>query len=379
MLEEPDLLLLDEPTNHLDLETILWLEDFLKNLDIPYIFVGHDRAFINNCANTIFELSSGVINRFSGNYDDYLNELKVAYESQMMKYLRQQKKIKQLENVFRQRHAMAMKMENFKAPRSVKNNGGICKRDMFGVSRGGKNEQSMMKSAMATKTRLERLKTKSNIKKPILDKRHLVMFSKQELKNRFVLKVENLSKSFSNKSILKNIHFSLARGKKMAICGPNGSGKSTLLKIITGNMAMDQGHIFFPPQVSIGYYCQELENLHLANTAIEEVIDGKYRQRESAYRALANLKLNMELLHKQIGSLSFGEKAKVALAKILIANPNILVLDEPTNHLEIKSKEALQKALVEFTGAIIIVSHDRYFQSKVVDYKYEMEGIMQIR
>ena len=372
LLQSPDVMLLDEPTNHLEIASLEWLEEYLRGGTIPYIVISHDRHFLDKCANEIWELKDKGLKCFSGNYSFYKSEKEQELRRQQHQYESQQSKITRLRAAAGQRRQAAAKMEKFKHSRSVSKKGAIQKRDA-GSGRSGARSSEMMRSAKAVEKRIEQMIEKERAEKPHLDRNRKISFAPDDLGNPVVLQVENLKKRFGNETILKDVRFSVSRGARFGIIGCNGSGKSTLLKIITDNLKATSGEWRWAPRANIGYFSQEHETLDNSRTILEEVLQGRDRDQTRARTILGRLNIRHDKVFQTITTLSLGERSKTALAKILLSDVNVLVLDEPTNHLELSAREALEDGLDEYTGTIIIASHDRYLLDRVVSEIYDIE------
>ncbi len=364
ILDNPDILLLDEPTNHLDIKNIKYIEEFLLSLKIPFIIVSHDRKFLDNTVNEIWELRKGRLNIFKGNYSTYKKEIEKEKQSKLAAYKESQKKIKQLKRVYNQRRQWALSYQN-----QTGKEGYAPVFEM--VTNPAK---SAMKRAKSIETRLKREIDKEESKKPWIEKERKINFSENTLKSKTVLKVENISKSYADKSVIKNVNFTLFNGERLLIQGKNGSGKTTLLKILAGIIKDFKGKYVWNPQVKIGYYSQEFENLDFNKTIIDEVTGGNLKKQTAARTILGSLNISGDNVFKKIKDLSIGERSKTALAKLLVSNANVYLLDEPNNHLEIEAREALEKALSEYNGSMIFVSHDRYFNELLADRKVDIES-----
>ena len=227
--------------------------------------------------------------------------------------------------------------------------------------------KTAMKKAKNLETRINKEIEKAEKEKPFIEKKRKVKIHDSIIKTKFILKVNNLRKNFGDNVVLKNLTFNLKYGDKLLINGVNGSGKTTLLKILSGKIANYSGSVLWSPQINLGYYSQEFENLNFNNSVIYEVTKMKAELQTKARIILGCFNLSKDDVFKKIRNLSIGERSKVALAKIILSNQNVLILDEPTNHLEIVAREALEEALINFKGAIIFVSHDRYFQKKIAN------------
>jgi len=359
-LESPDLLLLDEPTNHLDREGIEELENYLKNIKIPFIVISHDRKFLDNCINTIWEIKNKSLTLYSGNYSFYKNTKEEKFSHDMLMYKTQQRKVKQLKKSLSDRKDWAKSHQTETGP-----NGYAPSYES--VTNFAK---SSMKRAKNIEKRLEMMIEKEEAEKPFIEKKRKICFSdKGVLKNKIVLSSESLSKSFGFKDVLNNLSFEVENGSRTAVTGINGSGKSTLLKILTGEISDYEGNIKKAPSARVAYYAQEHETLNEDKSIIENVADTSKDKQERARTILGSLNIRRDMVYQKVSELSSGEKSKVAMAKIILSGANLLILDEPTNHLEIDAREAIENALQEYNGTILFVSHDRYFIEKLAtDY-----------
>lgn len=329
LLSKPDLLILDEPTNHLDINSIEWLENYLKNYKKSIILVSHDRMFLDNICNIIYDIEYGELKRYVGNYSSFVKKKEQDYEKQLKDYEYQQKEIKRLQYIadrFRYKPTKA-KMAMSKLKQIEK---------MIKIDKPNKSN---------TKTFKINLKTEEN-------------------SYRDVLKVKNLSIGY-DKEICK-LSFNLERQDKLGIIGENGIGKSTLIKTLTGLIPPLSGKYIYGDKVSIGYFSQNFENLDNNNTVYEEIDKAYPSMTPNEIRTLlGSFEFTGEDVFKKINDLSGGEKVKLSLCKILNNKPNLLILDEPTNHLDIISKDTIEKILTNYNGTIIMVSHDRYLINNV--------------
>ncbi len=332
ILQKPDVLLLDEPTNHLDLETIEWLEKYLKNLNTPMVIVSHDREFLDRLCTQIVETERGVSNTYLGNYSSYLEQKEYNRQAQMSAYERQQKEIAKQEEF----------VERFRA--------------------------SATRSTQA-KSREKQLEKIEEIEAPDANVKTLKFrFPNAPRSGQEVVKIENLTHAFDDKILFLGANLTVERGDRVAFLGPNGSGKSTILKLIMGLETPTEGTVKLGEHNVIpGYFEQnQAEALDLTLT-VEETIqkavpDWKY---EEIRALLGKFLFSGDTVKKKVATLSGGEKARLALAKMLLQPVNLLILDEPTNHLDIPAKENIESALQNYDGSALIVSHDRYFISKV--------------
>ena len=344
LLKKPDILLLDEPTNHLDISSIQWLEDFLSNYNGAVIIISHDRYFLDKVIERIVEINDGKDEKYYGNYSYYLEERKKRFEQRMREYKNQQKKIKQLEESIHQLR-------------------------VWGRSR---DSEKMFKRAKAMEKRLERI---DEMNKPTLHGKKMNLdLNINRRSGDEVLKTENISKKFDNEQILKNLDFDLYWQDKAVIIGANGSGKSTLLDIINGDLEADQGEIKIGASVKVGYYRQEFDVFDPEDdlvTALIKECDMKISEARNALGAFLFTDLDV---FKKIKDLSGGEKSRLRLLQLMSGDYNFLILDEPTNHLDLPSREVLEEVLNDYPGTILVVSHDRYFINKIVDYTYELDN-----
>ena len=355
LLSKPDLLILDEPTNHLDLEILEWLENFLLSYQRAVFFVTHDRYFIDKVADKIIDLRKGYATIYRTNYSEYLKLRTEKEQFELKKYQERQKKIKQLKEVARKRRQWAQTFQKETRPE-----GGGWKFEMI-----TNPAKKMMKKAKAVEKRIEQLQDDESIKKPRQEKRRKVRFSTEYVSSsKYVFVANNLSHSFDELQVFKEFSLTIPQGDRLAVLGKNGSGKTTLLKIIAGVLQPNSGEIYHGSRIKCGYYAQEHEILNFQNRIIEELL--AVNSDESAVRTILGcLKIEREQVYQEISTLSVGERSKVALAKILACNCNLLVLDEPTNHLDIDTRESLENALSQFDGTLVFVSHDRYFINKL--------------
>jgi ATP-binding cassette, subfamily F, member 3 len=333
LLQTPDLLLLDEPTNHLDLETIEWLEDYLRGLTTPMV-VSHDRAFLDRLCNQIVETERGVSTTYLGNYSNYLLQKAEMQATQLSTYERQQKEIEKQQTF----------VDRFRA--------------------------SATRSTQA-KSREKQLDKIERVEAPTGNVRTLrFRFPDAPRSGRETVMIENLVKSYGDKILFLDANLLIERGDRIAILGPNGAGKSTLLHMMVGIEQPDEGSVRLGEHnVIMGYFEQnQAEALDLDKTVIETIHDEVPKWTNEEVRTLLGRFLfSGDTAFKKVESLSGGEKARLALAKMLLRPVNLLILDEPTNHLDIPAKEMLEEALQNYEGSAIIVSHDRFFLEQVAN------------
>ena len=328
LLTKPDILLLDEPTNHLDLNSITWLETYILNYPGAVLIVSHDRYFLNRIVTKVIEIENGELMTYSGNYTDYSQKKQQIREARIKEYLNQQQEIKHQE-------AVIEKLRSF-------------------------NREKSIKRAESREKMLEKIKP---VEKPIeTTKDFQLKLEPATISGNDVLTVEHLSKAFPPQTLFSDISFEIKRGEHVAIIGDNGTGKTTLLKILNQVLPADNGTFTLGTNVQIGYYDQEHHVLHMEKTIFEEISDDYPTLTNTQIRnMLAAFLFTGDDVFKRISDLSGGERGRVSLAKLMLSEANFLILDEPTNHLDITSKEILEKALNNYTGTLLYVSHDRYF------------------
>lgn len=341
LLEEPDIILLDEPTNHLDLRSIEWLESYLLNYKGAVIIVSHDRYFLDKIVSKVIDIENAEVQMYSGNYSDFSAKKQMLLDAKMKEYLNQQQEIQHQE-------AVITKLKQFNREKSIKR------------AESRQKQLEKIERVEAPKTHIENMRLSLDI-------------SKESGKD--VLTVHDLSKSFDEKHLFSNINFEIKRGERVAIIGDNGTGKTTLLKIINGLLTPDTGEVIYGSNVSIAYYDQEHQVLHMDKTLFDEISDTYPEMNNTQIRnILAAFLFTGEDVYKKIGDLSGGERGRVSLVKLMLSKANFLLLDEPTNHLDILSKDVLESALNSFPGTICYVSHDRYFINKTATRILDLTG-----
>jgi ATP-binding cassette, subfamily F, member 3 len=344
LLSSPDILLLDEPTNHLDVQAVEWLENFLSNYDKTYVIISHDRYFLDRTTNKIVEIDNGKAVSYKGNYSQFLVEREERREIQRREYENQQAYIKNTEAFVR------------------------------------KNlEGQKTKQAKSRRTLLQRLE---RVEAVTTDKpQGNFNLKKVERAGQNILTVEELAIGYGEKVLARDINFTLTRGEALGVIGGNGTGKTTFLKTVLGSLREISGKIIWGTKTDIGYYSQNLEDLDPRNEIIQELRRVAPMAENGELRSfLGRFLFSGEDVFKSVKDLSGGEKGRLALAKLIYSNKNVLVLDEPTNHLDIPSREALEDALDAYQGTIITVSHDRFFLDKVATqiFSFEPDGGIEI-
>ncbi|WP_210611453.1 ABC-F family ATP-binding cassette domain-containing protein [Priestia flexa] len=340
LLTKPDLLILDEPTNHLDIETLAWLEQFLQNYDGAILIVSHDRYFLDKVVTQVYEVSQKTTYKYPGNYSNYLTQKAERYEREMKQFEKQQDEVAKLNDFIQRNIARA----------------------------------STTKRAQSRRKQLERMELMDRPNDG--EKGANFSFDIERQSGNEVLKADNLSIGYEeNQFIVKNINLRATRQDSIALVGPNGIGKSTLLKGLMNKLPFVSGEIQFGSNVAVGYYDQEQANLTSNKTVLNELWDDYPTTTEKEIRTvLGNFLFSGDDVLKIVSTLSGGEKARLALAKLMMQKANFLILDEPTNHLDLDSKQVLENALISYPGTLLFVSHDRYFINRVTNKVIELSA-----
>jgi len=354
-----DLLLIDEPTNHLDISAREWLEAYLAHLQVAYLVVSHDRAFLNRATSRTFELARPEVQLqqrtmvvYEGNYDFYVAQRALRESQAWELFSARQRRVAAANRAADRRLTLARRVA--KPPEGV---------------RAGKDHYARKAAKVARTARILRERTESlpaagkpwrEAPVPALD------FPNVARRSGVALRVEGLSKAFGGKPLFQNLSFYVQSGTRWAVLGPNGCGKTTLLRVLLGIATADSGSVQFAGKSRLGYYAQEGENLNGAKSALELCLE--VHPDETWVRTILGcLRLRGEEATRAIQRMSAGERAKVALARLLVSGADFLLLDELTNHLDIETREAVEDALLRFPGTILFISHDRYFVSKLAD------------
>ena len=331
LLQKPPVLLLDEPTNYLDLDTLDWLEAFLKNYQGAIITVSHDQYFLDHLANQIFELNFGKLITFKGNYSQYVKERELMNNQQEAAYEKQQEKIKKEEEFIQKNLVRA----------------------------------STTKRAQSRRKALDKM---GRIKPPKHKQKVRINFTSDRPSGKEVLIAKDLTIGYPDKTMVSDIDFQVNKNDRVAIIGPNGIGKSTLLKTIMKKLEPKDGSIKYGASLDIGYYDQELQSLDPSKTVLDTIWDRHKTMPEKDVRSiLASFLFTAEDIDKTVGQLSGGQKARLTLTVLSLEKDNFLLMDEPTNHLDIEAKEVLEQALDNYDGTLLFVSHDRYFINELAN------------
>lgn len=342
LLGESNLLLLDEPTNHLDIESTEWLEDFLRDYKGAFVVISHDRYFLDRVTNKTFELENNKLTVYSGNYSTYLKLKEEREKTLVRNYENTTREIQRIEGIIEQQKRW--------------------------------NREKNIKTAESKQKQIDRLE--KDLEKPEIYNENIKFnFRAKNMGGTEVLRCNGLKMAFDGKKLFENANVEVNRGERVFLLGANGCGKTTLFKIITGEIEPLDGTTKIGANIQVGYFDQKQQNLCLEKEAIGEVWDTYPAMTQTEVRnAMAAFLFKNDDVFTPIYSLSGGERARIALIKLMLSGSNFLILDEPTNHLDIKSREALENALLNYDGTMLVVSHDRYFIDKLATKIYYMEN-----
>jgi ATP-binding cassette subfamily F protein 3 len=339
LLLRPDLLLLDEPTNHLDLESLGWLESFLTSYAGSVVVVSHDRYFLNRMVTSIAEMAQGAVTLYVGDYDHYLVEREARHALLEARQRNQAKRVAEIERFIDRFRYQATK-------------------------------------ARQVQSRVKMLAKVERIEVGEASRRIHFAFPQPPRSGRLVARLHDIHKAYGANTVYAGMDFAVERGQRVALVGVNGAGKSTLLKMLAGVLAPDRGERALGPHVQVHYYAQhQLDALDASRTVLEELEQADPQSAIGRLRSiLGSFLFSGDQVDKRIAVLSGGEKARVALAKMLVRPAALLCMDEPTNHLDLASKEVLEEALATFNGTIVFISHDRYFINRIATHVVEVGG-----
>ncbi len=339
LLEKTDILLLDEPTNHLDLNSVEWLEGYIKSFKGTVLAISHDRYFIDQIAQRVIEIVDGHAEFYSGNYSFYMDEKQARFDLQMKQYEQEQAKLKQL----------GFTVERMKG---------------WGI-----NNRTLYRRAMSIQHRMERIK---KTEKPKKERTMKASFGEKDFSGDVVFKLKNLSKAFGDRTLFSDVNLNVEGGERIAILGDNGTGKSTFIKCLLGDEDCG-GKIQFGPTVKWGYLPQIIHFAHPERTLYDTMLYEKNCTPQTARDRLGQFMFQGEDVFKTVGNLSGGEQSRLRLCMLMDEKINLLILDEPTNHLDIASREWVEAAIEEFEGVLLFVSHDRYFIEKFAERIWLLE------
>lgn len=332
LLTHPDLLLLDEPTNHLDIGAVEWLEGFLKDYDGTVLMVSHDRYFLDQMVNRIFEIENRKLLSYNGNYSLFTEKKRIIREQQLKDYIENQKEVEKQKDIVRR----------------LRQHG----------------TEKLMNRAKSREKQLDKIE-QVHMPTAYKDKAH-ISFNASIKSGNDVLSLLDVGMSFGDFPLFHNVSFDIYKGEKVAIIGPNGVGKSTLFKLIMNELDPSMGFIKLGHNVFVGYYDQEQKNLDYDKTALDQIWDENTGLNQTEVRTLlGSFLFRGDDVFKFVNTLSGGEKARLSLLKLILSKSNLLLLDEPTNHLDIDSKEVLEEALINYDGTVLSISHDRYYLNRV--------------
>ena len=339
LLEKTDILLLDEPTNHLDLNSVEWLESYIKAFKGTVLAISHDRYFIDQIAQRVIEIVDGHAEFYSGNYSFYMDEKQARFDLQMKQYEQEQAKLKQL----------GYTVERMKG---------------WGI-----NNRTLYRRAMSIQHRMERIE---KTKRPTKEKTMKATFGEKDFSGDVVFKMKNVSKAFGDRTLFSDVELNVEGGERIALLGDNGTGKSTFIKCLLGEEDC-QGKIQFGPTVKWGYLPQIIKFTHPERSLYDTMLYEKNCTPQVARDRLGAFLFQGEDVFKSVGNLSGGEQSRLRLCMLMDEKINLLILDEPTNHLDIASREWVEAAIEEFEGVLLFVSHDRYFIEKFAERIWLLE------
>ena len=340
LLEKTEILLLDEPTNHLDMNSVEWLEDYIEKFKGTVLTISHDRYFLDRVASRIVEIHDGKAEFYSGNYSFYVQEKQARFELQLKQYEKEQAKLGQL----------GFTLERMKG---------------WGI-----NNRTLYRRAMSIQHRMERIEKTD---RPTKDKTMRARFNQRDFFGDEVLSIKNLSKTFDGRTLFSDVELEMGGGERVALLGDNGTGKTTFLKMLLGEET-GEGKIKFGPSVKWAYLPQVIHFDHPERTLLDTMLYEKNCSVQTARDRLGAFLFEGDDVYKTVGKLSGGEQSRLRLCMLMDESINLLILDEPTNHLDIASREWVEDALEEYEGALIFVSHDRYFVNKFATRIWELEN-----
>lgn len=341
LLSGSDIILLDEPTNHLDINSVSWLESFIRDFKGAAIIISHDRYFLDTVTNKTMELEHEKLQMYNGNYTEFIRKKEEAKKAAENKYKKDMAEIKRIEGIIEQQRRW--------------------------------NREKNIKTAESKQKEIDRIKENLVVPESELENIKFKFQPNTESGND-VLMCEGVSKTFGEKKIFENVNMHIRKGEKVFIVGSNGCGKTTLFRIIMGTVPADRGEIDFGAKVETEYFDQMQENLNMEKTAMDEIWDEYPKMTQTQVRtSLGAFLFKGDEVFKPINQMSGGERARVSLLKLMLGGGNFLLLDEPTNHLDTTSREALEESLKSYEGTMLIISHDRYFINKLADRILELK------
>lgn len=358
ILSDAPLLLIDEPTNHMDKEMKVWLIKAFKSEQRAILLVSHDREFLNETPDAILELTKDGATRYSGHYDDYKNQKDIEIETEKLKYEKEQKEQKAIEESikkYKEWYQSAAQKASVRSPYAQKQLSKLAKR------------------FKSKEHQLNRKLEESKSDNP-LEENKSFSIENNEFKSHYLVRFENVSFSYKSREIFKDTYFEIKRNQTVIIEGKNGSGKSTLIQLILGNLLPMSGAVKKHPDLDIGYFSQDFQNLNPNNSVLEEVMDIENMTITDARTILASFYFDKSRMNDKVRQLSMGEKCRLQFVKLYFSNPHILILDEPTNYFDIGMQEKIIQLIQSFNGAVIIVSHDEIFKDEIRDQVWKIEN-----
>lgn len=350
-MSKASLLLIDEPTNHMDLEMKEWLTKAFKQEQRAILFVSHDRTFLNETPDAILELSSDGAKKYIGKYDKYKQQKDIEHETLKLQYEKQQKEQAAIEETIKKYKAWYQKAEQSASVRNPY------------------QQKQLSKLAKRFKSKEQQLNRK-------LDQEHIANPNKKEknfsiqhhdFKSHYLVQFNHVSFAYDNRKIFEDVSFYIKRNQNVIIEGRNGTGKSTLIKLILGELEPTKGNITVHPELEIGYFSQDFENLNMHNTVLDEILEIPEMKEADARTILASFYFDKDRINDVVETLSMGEKCRLQFVKLYFSNPHIMILDEPTNYFDIGMQEKIIQLIQSFQGLVLIVSHDDYFKSQIKD------------
>ncbi|WP_105619950.1 ribosomal protection-like ABC-F family protein [Vallitalea okinawensis] len=357
LTEDADLYILDEPTNHLDIRTIEALMVYIQKLNKTILIISHDREFLNGTVSNIIEIKPNQAITYEGNYDSYKEQKYLENVTREKAYTKQEREIKHLKAIIEDKKRFYNKAHN-----SAGQNDFLRSK--------AKKHVSTIKSTEKKLDKILANKVDAPEEEQVAAFQYLNKIDQEDLPS-CLIHVENIVKSY-HKPLIEDLSFQVFRGDRIAICGANGTGKTTLIKMLVGDITVDKGSLKKTPRLKVGYFSQEMDNLNIKHTILEEVKNNSFSESETR-TILAGFLFRGEAVFKKIKDLSMGEKSRVVFVKLLMGHPNILMLDEITNYMDIISKECLEKILCLYQGTVIFISHDLYFirniANRIIEFK----------
>ncbi len=350
-MSKASLLLIDEPTNHMDIEMKEWLTKAFKHEQRAILFVSHDRTFLNETPDAILELSRDGVKKYIGKYDKYKQQKDIEHESLKQQYEKQQKEQAAIEETIKKYKAWYQKAEQSASVRSPY------------------QQKQLSKLAKRFKSKEQQLNRK-------LDQEHIANPNKKEkafsiqhhdFKSNYLVQFNHVSFAYENRKIFDDVSFYIKRNQNVIIEGRNGTGKSTLIKLILGELEPTKGDITVHPELEIGYFSQDFENLNMHHTVLDEILEIPEMKEADARTILASFYFDKDRINDVVETLSMGEKCRLQFVKLYFSNPHIMILDEPTNYFDIGMQEKIIQLIQSFQGSVLIVSHDDYFKSQIKD------------